>query len=158
MTLQDPLAHRYDIDILPGGDSTMRGTLARNLVAEEGAMMAGLAPGQVRRGLWTFKWLADRIETLMLCLNQHEYMAQPLFYHTAVLFERYGFSYVQGKGLMDEVHTGFQPGGEYYARLDESTPFRRQALAHKVRGRSWAIHDGTWTIAGTVFAWSSAWE
>ena len=109
VTLQDPLAHRYDIDILPGGDTTMRGTAGRNLVAEEGAMMAGLAPGQVRRGLRAFKWLAERIETLMLCLNQHEYMAQPLFYHTAVLFEQYGFSYVQGQGLMEEVHSASSP-------------------------------------------------
>ncbi len=142
VTLQDPLAHRYDTDILPGGSSTMRGTVGRNVVAEEGAMMAGLSPGQVRRGLHAFGWLAERIETLMLCLNQHEYVAQPLFYHTAVLFERYGFSYIQGKALMEEVQNGFQPGGEYYARLDESSPFRRRVLADTVRGRSWAIHDG----------------
>ena len=105
-------------------------------------MMAGLAPGQVRRGLRAFKWLAERIETLMLCLNQHEYMAQPLFYHTAILFEQYGFGYVQGQALMDEIHTSFQPGGELYAKLDESTPFRRAVLANTVRGRSWTIHDG----------------
>lgn len=142
VTLQDPLAHRYDIDIQPDGDSTMRGTTARNVVAEEGAMMAGLAPGQVRRGLRAFGWLAERIETFMLCLNQHEYIAQPLFYHTAILFERYGFGYMQGKALMEEVHNGFQPGGEYYAKLDESTPFRRAVLAGTIRGRSWAVHDG----------------
>ena len=142
VTLQDPFAPRYDTDILPGGETTMRGTAGRNVVAEEGAMMAGLAPGQVRRGLRAFKWLAERIETMMLCLNQHEYMAQPLFYHTAILFEQYGFTYVQGQGLMEEVHTSFQPGGELYAKLDESTPFRRAVLADTIRGRSWAIHDG----------------
>ncbi len=142
VTLQDPLAHRFDIDILPGGDSSMRGTVGRNVVAEEAAMAAGLAPGQVRRGLRAFGWLAERIETLMLCLNQHEYMAQPLFYHTAILFERYGFNYVQGKALMEEAQNGFQPGGEYYAKLDESSLFRRAALADTIRGRSWAIHDG----------------
>ncbi len=142
VTLQDPLAHRYDIDILPGGDTSMRGTAGRNVVAEEAAMAAGLAPGQVRRGLRAFGTLADRIEIFMLCLNQHEYMAQPLFYHTAVLFEQYGFSYVQGEALMEEIQNSFQPGGELYAKLDESTPFRRRALADTVRGRSWAIHDG----------------
>ncbi|MGE5603790.1 MAG: hypothetical protein ACM30E_12125 [Nitrososphaerales archaeon] len=142
VTLQDPLAHRYDIDIRPGGEPTMLGTASRNVVAEEGAMMAGLAPGQVRRGLRAFGWLAERIETFMLCLNQREYMAQPLFYHTAILFEQYGFAYVQGHGLMEEINNSFQPGGELYAKLDESTPFRRAALADTIRGRSWAIHDG----------------
>jgi acetoin utilization protein AcuC len=142
VTLQDPFAHRYDIDILPDGDSTMRGTAGRNVVAEEAAMMAGLAPGQIRRGLRAFGWLAERIETFMLCLNQHEYMAQPLFYHTAILFERYGFGYTQGRALMEEINSSFQPGGELYTKLDESTPFRRRVLADTIRGRSWAIHDG----------------
>jgi hypothetical protein len=142
VTLQDPLAHRYDIDIRPGGETTMLGTAGRNVVAEEGAMVAGLAPGQVRRGLRAFGWLAERIETFMLCLNQHEYMAQPLFYHTAILFEQYGFAYVQGHALMEEIQNSFQLGGELYANLDESTPFRQAALANTIRGRSWAIHDG----------------
>ena len=142
VTLQDPLAHRYDIDLLPDGGTSMRGTAGRNLVAEEAAMVAGLAPGQVRRGLRAFRWVAERIETFMLCLNQREYMAQPLFYHTAILFEQYGFGYVQGQALMEEIHAGFQPGGELLDRLDDSTPFRRAALADTIRGRSWAIHDG----------------
>jgi hypothetical protein len=145
VTLQDPLGHRYDIDQLPGGATTLRGTIARNIVAEEAAMAAGLAPGQVRRGLRAFRWLADRIETLMLCLNQREYMAQPLFYHTAILFEQYGFSYVQGQSRMEEIDAGFRPGGALREGLDGSTPFRQPALAGAIRGRSWAIHDG---IAG----------
>jgi hypothetical protein len=145
VTLQDPQGHRYDIDRLPGGAETLRGTVARNIVAEEAALAAGLAPGQVRRGLRAFGWLAERIETLMLCLNQHEYMAQPLFYHTAILFEQYGFSYVQGQSRIEEMHAGFQPGGALRALLDGSNPFRQPALADSIRGRSWAIHDG---IAG----------
>ncbi len=145
VTLQDPLGHRFDIDQLPGGATTMRGTVARNIVAEEAAMAAGLAPGQVRRGLRAFRWLAERIETVMLCLNQHEYMAQPLFYHTAILFEQYGFSYVQGQARMEEIDAGFRPGGALREKLDGSSPFRQLALADTIRGRSWAIHDG---IAG----------
>jgi hypothetical protein len=145
VTLQDPLGHRYDIDVMPGGATTLRGTVARNIVAEEAALAAGLAPGQVRRGLRAFRWLAERIETLMLCLNQREYMAQPLFYHTAILFEQYGFSYVQGQARMEEINAGFQPGGALLERLDGSSPFRQPALAESIRGRSWAIHDG---IAG----------
>ncbi len=142
VALQDPFAPRFQVDTMPDGTSTGRGTLCRNLVAEEAAMAAGLAPGQVRRGLRALKWLAERLETLMLCLNQREYVVQPLFYHTAVLFEQLGCSYVQGQSRMEAIHQGFLPGGELRRRLDGSTPFRRPEQADSIRGRSWAIHDG----------------
>ncbi len=142
VTLQDPTGVRYDVDMLPGGESTLHGTAGRNLVSEEAAMLAGLAPGQVRRGLGAFRSLTERIEILMLCLNQREYLAQPLFYHMAILFEQHGFSYVQGQSLMEEIHQGFAPDGRLAQQLDGSTPFRRPEQADSIRGRSWAIHDG----------------
>jgi hypothetical protein len=43
---------------------------------------------------------------------------------------------------MEWVHGEFQPGGLLFKKLDRSTPFRRPAMAHTIRGRSWAIHDG----------------
>lgn len=142
VALQNPLGVRYDVDVLAGGESTLRGTAGRNLVSEEAAMLAGLAPGQVRRGSGAFRSLAERIEILMLCLNQREYLAQPLFYHMAILFEQHGFGYVQGQSLMEEIHRGFAPGGPLAQQLDGSTPFRRPEQAETIRGRSWAIHDG----------------
>ena len=104
-------------------------------------MLAGLAPGQVRRGLGALCWLAERIETLMLCLGQRELVVQPLFYHTAVLFEQLGFSYIHGLSCMETIAAGFSSGGALRARLDGSTPFRHPELAATIRGRSWAIHD-----------------
>lgn len=142
VALQDPFAPRFPIDVMPDGTPTGRGTLCRNLAAEEAAMAAGLTPGQVRRGLRALKWLVERLETLMLCLNQREYVVQPLFYHTAVLFEQLGCSYAQGQARMEAIHQGFLPGGELRQRLDGSTPFRRPEQADSIRGRSWAIHDG----------------
>jgi hypothetical protein len=143
VTVQNPKGLRYDVDLLPGGEYSLRGTAGRNLIAEEAALHAGLAPGQVRKGLRSFGWLVDRLETFMLCLNQHEYMAQPLFYHTAVLFERHGFDYVQGEARMEEIHRGFQPDGALLAKMEVAkSPFRQPNLAGSVRGRSWAIHDG----------------
>lgn len=142
VTLQDPDAPRFDVDVLPTGEPTMRGVAGRNLAAEAAALAAGLAPGQIRKGLGSFAWLAERLETLMLCLNQREYIAQPLFYHTAVLFERCGFSYVQGQNRMEAIAQGFAAGGALRGRLDGSTPFRRPEFADSIVGRSWAIHDG----------------
>ena len=99
VALQNPSAPRFDTDVIAGGEASNGGT-KRNLVAEEAAMLAGLAPGQVRRGLGALRWLAERVETVMLCLNQRELIVQPLFYHTAVLFEQLGFSYIHGLARM----------------------------------------------------------
>jgi len=140
VAMQNPTAPRFDTDIIPAGGIAASGR--RNLVAEEAAMIAGLAPGQVRRGLGAFRWLAERIETVMLCLNQHELVVQPLFYHTAVLFEQLGFGYIHGMFRMEAIAQGFGPDGDLLARLDGSTPFRRPEHAATIRGRSWAIHDG----------------
>jgi hypothetical protein len=139
VALQNPSAPRFDTDAAPNGGA---GSATRNLAAEEAAMLAGLAPGQVRRGLGAFRWLAERIETVLLCLNQRELVAQPLYYHTAVLFEQLGFSYIHGMTRMVTIARGFEMGGELRAQLDGSTPFRRPELADTIRGRSWAIYDG----------------
>jgi hypothetical protein len=82
------------------------------------------------------------MESLMAVLNQREYIAQPLYYHAAVLFERIGCAYTLGQSRMEEINAGFAQGGKLRARLDGSTPFRAPELAETVRGRSWAIHAG----------------
>lgn len=145
IAIQSPFSPRFDVDVAPNGQPSMRGLLRRNIPAEEAAMAAGLAPGQIRRGLGMFKRLATRMELCMACLNQREYVAQPLFYHTAVLFERIGFGYIQGQALMERIARGFAPGGDLRARLDGTTPFRRPEFADSIRGRAWAIHDGILT-------------
>jgi hypothetical protein len=142
VAVQDPTAPRFDVDVMPDGQSTLRGVARRNLAAETAALAAGLAPGQLRKGIGQFGRLMERLEAFMLVLNRRDYVAQPLFYHTAVLFERFGFSYIQGQGRMERIAAGFAPGGDLRARLDGATPFRRPELADSVRGRAWAIHDG----------------
>jgi hypothetical protein len=67
---------------------------------------------------------------------------EPLGYHTALLFERYGCAYAQGRAKMEWINREFRPGGTLYHRLDNSTPFRRPGAESTIRGRSWAIHDG----------------
>ena len=67
---------------------------------------------------------------------------EALFYHNAITHERLGFSYFSGYRQMKRIHELFQPGGVLFYKLDNSTPFRKPELAHTVRGRSWAIHDG----------------
>lgn len=142
VALQDPHGPRFDTDVMPNGESTMHGTGRRNVAAEEAALASGLAPGQVRAGLRSFHWLTERLETFMLCLNQREYIARPLYYHAAILFEQSGFSYIQGQARMEAIAAGFAPGGELYRRLDSATAFRQPDLAGTIRGRSWAIHAG----------------
>jgi acetoin utilization protein AcuC len=140
--VNDPAAPRFDVDRLPDGTKTKFGTAARNLPAEEAALAAGLAPGQVRRGLRALPELIQSFETFVTRLGHALYFTEPLAYHNAVVFERYGFAYQQGRRWMESIHTRFSPGGDLFARLDGSTPFRRADFARHIRGRSWAIHDG----------------
>jgi hypothetical protein len=140
--LQNPLSPRYDIDRMPDGALTLRGVLRHNLEAEVAAMAVGLAPGQVRESLGAFAQVTTRLETFMSCINQREYIAQPPYYHTAVLFECVGCTYIQGHARMESIDRGFATGGPLRARLDGSSAFRMPALADSVLGRAWAIHAG----------------
>ncbi len=142
VAMNDPRAPRFDIDRMPDGTSTLRGTARRNIPAEIAAMRAGLAPGQVRRGLGHLERLLGDLEQVFAAMHHYEFDVEPLFYHAAILFERFGFRYARGEGFMRRIHEGFQPGGDLWARLDRSTPFRAPEQAHTIRGRSWAIHDG----------------
>jgi hypothetical protein len=140
--LNDPTSERFDVDRLPDGTPTYFGTLARNIDEEIRAMEAGLAPGQVRRGLRATRRLMPILDQFVAGLHHDTFYIQPLAYHNAIFFERLGFSYAMGLGRMEWIHKGFTPGGLLFGRLDGSTPFRRPGAERSIRGRSWAIHDG----------------
>ena len=70
------------------------------------------------------------------------FLIEPLAYHNAIVFERYGFNYIRGLKEMTKIHQGFQPGQHLYQRLNPDNPFRQPDAWKTVRGRSWAIHDG----------------
>lgn len=140
--VNDPQSPRFDVDRMPDGTPTEFGTFRRNLAAEIAAQAAGLAPGQVRRGLRMLEHSIGAFEAFVGSLGHEVYFVEPLAYHNAVVFERYGFAYVEGRRLMVRVQEGFQPGGDLRVRLDGSTPFRSLDAAGSIRGRSWAVHDG----------------
>lgn len=140
--LNDPHSPRFDVDRMPDGRPTVFGTQFRNLPAEKAAMEAGLAPGQIRRGLRMLMNAILGFEKFIDSLGHEIFFAEPLYYHTAVLFERYGFAYQKGRKLMERIQSGFSPGGDLLRRLDGSTPFRPPGASDQIRLRSWAIHDG----------------
>ena len=140
--LNDPASPRFDVDKMPDGSPTRFGIQKRNVDAERSAMEAGLAPGQVRRGLRSLRSAIRAFEDFMTYLKHDMYYIEPLYYHNAVIFERYGFSYQTGKKLMSQIHDGFTEGGVLHQRLNDSSPFRSPSAANSVRLRSWAIHDG----------------
>ncbi len=140
--INDPEAPRFDVDRDWGGEPTKFGTLSRNVEAEIAAMKAGLAPGQVRRGLKMARKMLPVLERFIARLGHDMFFLEPLAYHTAILFERYGCNYSMGRKKMETIHQEFQPGGEFFKRLDGSTPFRMPGAEKTVRGRSWAIQDG----------------
>lgn len=140
--VNDPTSERFATDCDWHGARTMFGTFRRNVPEEIRAMEAGLAPGQVRRGLRLSRTLLPLFEAFVTRLGHEYYLMEPLAYHSAIIFERLGCNYVQGLRKMRWIESAFQPGGCLRERLDGSTPFRHPDAWRTVRGRSWAIHDG----------------
>jgi hypothetical protein len=133
---------RFNIDVDEHGNPTHLGTTSRNIPAEIAAMKAGLAPGQIYRGLRNFKQSVPLFEGFVRNLKHDMFLIEPLAYHNAIIFERYGFSYMRGHGEMMHIHEGFQPEGELYRKLSQDKFFRQPDADKSVRGRAWAIHDG----------------
>jgi hypothetical protein len=148
--ITDPSSERFAIDRDRDGQDTLFGTIARNLEEEERALRAGLAPGQVRRGLRLLGGVLDAMQDFCRLLGKEVFLVEPLFYHSALGYERHGCGYLLGRELMEEIHREFDPGGRLHAALDGSSAFRQRGFDRTVRGRSWAIHDGILAaLAGT---------
>lgn len=142
VVFNNPESPRFDIDVDEDGNQTQLGTIMRNCAAEEAAMRAGLAPGQVRAGIRGFKQTMPVFEQFVTNMGHDIFFIEPLAYHNAIVFERYGFNYVRGLAEMQRIHNEFQPGGSLHTRLTPDNPFRQPDAWQTVRGRSWAIHDG----------------
>jgi hypothetical protein len=140
--LNDPASPRFDVDRMPDGSPTQFGIRKRNVVAEQAALQAGLSPGQVRHGLRSLRQAMGAFEEFITGLGHDLYFVEPLYYHNAVIFERYGFSYQMGRKLMNEIQAGFAEGGGLQRQLNDDNPFRTVKAANSIRLRSWAIHDG----------------
>jgi hypothetical protein len=142
LRINDPTSPRFNVDVDERGHSTFFGTLSRNVPEEIRALEFGLAPGQVRRGMRMSRSAVSTFEDFASRMGHRSIIIEPLFYHNAIMFERYGFSYVLGRQRMEWIDRAFQPGGAAHTQLDGSTPFRQPEAAKSARGRSWAIHDG----------------
>jgi len=140
--INDPDGPRYGIDRDTDGHETLLGTASRNFGEEERALRDGLAPGQVRPGLRMLRRVLESMDAFCVLLGCDFYLVEPLFYHSALLYERHGCDYFMGRDRMEAIHAGFQRGGALHERLDDSSPFRRPGFDATIRGRSWAIHDG----------------
>lgn len=140
--LNDPFAEKFDIEHDAEGKQTQWGTLTRNLIEEERAMLAGLAPAQVRAGMGLAREVLNQLDVFLALCARQAVSLEPLTYVSAQLFEKRGFAYVRGHKLMDDIHREFQPGGKLHAALDGSTPFRQPDAWQTIRGRAWAIQDG----------------
>jgi hypothetical protein len=151
VVVNDPESQRFDIDVDKNGHPTHLGTTSRNLAEEEAAMKAGLAPGQIRRGMRAFRQTVPIFENFVSRMGHDIFFIEPLAYHNAITFERYGFNYTRGYHEMLRIDREFQPGGELYRQLNPLNPFRQPEAWKTARGRSWAIHDGILGHAFTGF-------
>jgi hypothetical protein len=146
--ITDPGAERFGIDRDDEGQDTLFGTATRNRAEEARALAAGLAPGQVRRGLRLLGRVMAQMESFCELLGKELFLVEPLFYHSALLYERHGCAYLFGQDLMAQIDAEFQVGGRLHAALDGETVFRQPGLERTARGRSWAVHDGILSVLG----------
>ena len=147
--LNDPASPRFDVDVMPDGQPTKFGTSRRNLEAERDALNFSLAPGQIRSGLSIFAAATNAFERFVESLGHDMYFAEPLYYHNAIIFERYGFAYQSGKKRMERIQAEFtRESGKVVDKLDNSSVFRQAEVRQSIRLRSWAIHD---SILGEPF-------
>jgi len=140
--MNDITKERFNVDKAQEGKETLGGVFQRNLEEEIKAMQAGLAPGMVRPGLGLFGKFVRCLEEFTSFLGLNTITLEALFYHTAVMFERYGFTYLKGLKMMQTIGKEFRPQGKLFSGLDGSTPFRQRGMEVTARTRSWAIHDG----------------
>jgi hypothetical protein len=140
--ITNPERPRYAIDRDHEGRDTLFGTASRNLEEELRAMQGGLAPGQVRPGLRLLARVLETMEGFCQLIGQEVFLIEPLFYHSAIIYERRGCGYLLGREVMEDIHACFAEQGAFRASLDGSSPFRLPSAAATVRGRSWALHDG----------------
>jgi hypothetical protein len=153
LIINDLSSERFNIDVDEQGRDTMFGTRSRNIPEEIRSMEAGLAPGMVRKGAGLMREFVGCLDKFLASIDLNTITNRCLYYHNALLWERYGFTYFKGRKLMERIHQEFQPGGELYNRLDGSTPFRKKGMEKTVRGRSWAIYDGIY-----LDAFGEGWE
>jgi len=142
LVVNDPESERFNIDVDGEGRDTLWGRASRNLPEEERSLRAGMAPGMIRKGLGLTREVIGGLAYFARILDIKSIHLEALFYHNAITYERHGFSYFTGYKQMKRTHELFQPGGELFNKMDDSTPFRKPEFAYTVRGRSWAIHDG----------------
>lgn len=142
LVINDPESERYNTDIDEQGLPTRFGTLRRNVREEVRAMQAGLAPGQVRKGLRLSHRYIPVLEDFVTRTGHDMVIIEPLTYNNAIVYERYGFAYFQGRSRLEWIDQVLRPGGEFFDRFDGSSPFRQPQAWRSIRGRSWAIHDG----------------
>ncbi len=72
-------------------------------------MAAGLAPGQVRTGLRLLGRVLDAMDDFCRLLGKELFLVEPLFYHSALLYERHGCDYLLGRDLMETIDSEFRP-------------------------------------------------
>lgn len=140
--IKDPFAPRFDVDLDMQGNDNCFTTLGRNIPEEIRAMRAGLYPNQTSRGLRMFGEFFTRFELFVDSLGMDMIVAEPMTYDNAIRYEGFGFDYLNGRRMMEEINREFKPGRVLHELLDGSTPFRMPGMEKTVHGRSWAIHDG----------------
>jgi len=138
--LNDPDSARFDVDRMPDGRMTnsehspQPGCRAKGHGIRAGTRTGAARPAHAGSAIQGF-------EQFVSSLGNDLYFAEPLYYHNAILFERYGFAYQKGMKLMGRIADGFSLDGDW-CPAGRSISFSPPEAVNSIRMRSWAIHDG----------------
>ena len=161
MVINDPRGERFNIDRDAQGRDTLFGNHPAKLRRGGEGHECRPAPGQVRPGLHLLREMLRLLERFASRLGTSIISCEALFYHNAIQYERYGFGYLEGRKMMEEINREFLPGGNLFEKLDHSTPFRGKGAEKSARGRSWAIQDGILgrpgLLPGFISPWGKSW-
>src|SRR5262249_48017 len=116
LVINDVEGPRFNTDVDEARRPTRFGTLKRNVSEEVRAMEAGLTPGQVRRGLRLSKETLPRFEQFITKTGHDMVIIEPLTYSNAIVYERYGFAYFQGRQRLEWINQALRPGGQLIDR------------------------------------------
>jgi hypothetical protein len=148
--LNDPDSERFQIHASGRNQFLPPGSENRNIPEEIRAMEAGLAPGQIRKGLRKFPEIMDRLETFLMELNLHLVYGYPYAYHNAIELERIGYFYGTGKEQMVDIDRDFNRAGNCLTGWMDRLPSDGQAWKRRSGGEAGPSTTASWISAGSA--------
>ena len=123
--ITDPESERFAIDRDEDGQDTLFGTVTRTSTRSGARSRRGSPRARCGGGCGCSAACWTRWTSFCRLIGKEIFLIEPLFYHSAILYERHGCGYLLGREVMETIDGEFRPGGRLHRALDGATPFRQ---------------------------------